>query len=177
MEPTPSLLPTFDQPMSEIRLLYLGKRLVVGVAIVRNFSEEAEGKLVQKRKLLILQRSATEDAYPFMYEIPGGHVEEEDNSLFATVRRETLEETGLIVKRITGEFEGFEYETKKGITVQLNFFVEVEPEGDAPPQVQINPEEHQAYAWVSLQDNLEAFPMTSSMTAVVNDALKLMQDI
>ncbi|KIJ51851.1 hypothetical protein M422DRAFT_43696 [Sphaerobolus stellatus SS14] len=163
MEPTPSLLPTFDQPMSEIRLLYLGKRLVVGVAI--------------KRKLLILQRSAIEDAYPFMYEIPGGHVEEEDNSLFATVRRETLEETGLIVKWITGEFEGFEYETKEGITVQLNFFVEVEPEGDAPPQVQINPEEHQAYAWVSLQDNLEAFPMTSSMTAVVNDALKLMQDI
>lgn len=51
-----------------------------------------------------------------MYEITGGHAGDGDDTIFATVARETYEGTGLIVRRITGELGGIEYEAREGLT-------------------------------------------------------------
>lgn len=123
------------------------------------------------KKLLLLQRAASEDAYPDVYEIPGGHAEDGDSTILDTVARETQEETGLIVKRIIGEFEGFEYDSGKGPTVQLNFVVEVEG-GDAP-NIKMNPAEHQAFTWVERGEDLQQYKITGSMRKVILDALKV----
>jgi 8-oxo-dGTP pyrophosphatase MutT (NUDIX family) len=104
-----------------------------------------------------------------MFEIPGGHAEDADETILSTVARECVEETGLVVKQIVDEFEGFEYESGKGLTVQLNFVVEVD--GQDAVIVKLNPEEHQAFAWVEKED-LEKFQLTDSMRKVVTDALK-----
>ncbi|KAG8913102.1 hypothetical protein FRC01_004735 [Tulasnella sp. 417] len=134
-----------------------GKRLVVGVAVFNASSQ-----------LLLLQRSANEDAYPLMYEIPGGHVEDDDESITHTIGRELKEETGLTLKRVVEEFEGFEYETSKGVTAQLNFMVELEED---ELNVTINPEEHQAIARVSEME-IDGYPMTDAMRVVVTSAFR-----
>ncbi|PPQ76197.1 hypothetical protein CVT26_009094 [Gymnopilus dilepis] len=154
----------FNGPLQDLQDRYPGKRLVVGVAIIRNALAE-EGS--PKKKLLILQRAETEDVYPLMYEIPGGGCEPEDSSLIATVIRETAEETGLKVHRITGIFPGFEYETSKSKAIQFNFMAEVETGTD----VQLNPCEHCAFAWIDVSDDLSGYPMTANMLQVVKDAL------
>ncbi|KIO32852.1 hypothetical protein M407DRAFT_96428 [Tulasnella calospora MUT 4182] len=139
------------------RLTLKDKRLVVGVAVFNTSS-----------RLLLLQRSASEDAYPLMFEIPGGHVEDDDESITQAIGRELKEETGLTLKRIAEEFEGFEYETSKGVTAQLNFVAELE-EDDL--NVTINPEEHRAIAWVS-EAEIDGYPMTDAMRVVVASAFR-----
>lgn len=132
------------------------------------FSFSTSDGFVPARKLLVLQRAASEDTFPNMFEIPGGHAEDIDDTILSTVVRETLEETGLVVKRIVDTFEGFEYQCRKGLTVQLNFLVEVEP-----GEVQMNPEEHQVFAWLHKGDDLEKYKLTGAMQKVVSDALDL----
>lgn len=132
------------------RLNLKGKRLVVGVAVFDTSS-----------RLLLLQRSASEDTYPLMYEIPGGHVESDDESIGHAVGRELKENTGLTLKRIVEE-------TSKGITAQLNFVVELE-EGDM--KVTMNPEEHQAFGWISEME-IDGYPMTDTIRVVVTNAFR-----
>ena len=70
---------------------------------------------------------------------------------------------------IQGEFDdGFEYTTRKGVSKQLNFLVNVSDN----PKVILNPGEHQAYAWIDAVDNLDDFPMTKEMKRTVTHALK-----
>ncbi|KAJ7149082.1 NUDIX hydrolase domain-like protein [Mycena crocata] len=142
---------------------------VVGVAI---FASAA-------RKLLIVQRAAKSKFFPNMYELPGGKYDDEDETLRRTVERETLEETGFVVKEIVREFEGFEYTTGSGseeeLYKQFNFVVEVEPreEGEGGlPSPKLSDREHQAYAWIGPGDSLESYPMSESMAKVVRNALE-----
>ena len=150
-----------------LALLYVlpwaDRRIVVGVAIFSSFPESP------RKKLLLLRRAASEDAFPNMFEIPGGHAEDVDETLLSTVVRETLEETGLVVKHIVDEFEGFEYHSGNGLTIQINFVVEVD-ENDALV-VKMNPEEHQAFAWVEKGEDLDKYQLTDNMRKVVMDAL------
>ncbi|KAH8109378.1 NUDIX hydrolase domain-like protein [Phellopilus nigrolimitatus] len=141
-----------------------GKRLIVGVAVV----SQPEGSV--SKKILLLKRITKEDEYPDMYELPGGHAENEDATILDDVARELREETGLDVTRVVSEFdEGFEYTTKKGISKQFNFLVEVAGKGE--PEVVMNPEEHQAYAWVANEEELENYPMSTEMINTVKHVL------
>ncbi|EGO02060.1 hypothetical protein SERLA73DRAFT_177778 [Serpula lacrymans var. lacrymans S7.3] len=158
----------YDIPVSELRFLHPGKRLVVGVAIFRLVAS-ASHMSSMKKELLLLQRASHEDTFPDMYEIPGGHVEDTDDTVLATVFRETFEETGLVVDRVVREFDGFEYPSRNGPTVQLNFIVEVHDGGN----VTLNPEEHQAFAWVEPGANLGLYALTGNMVKVVQDALEI----
>ena len=114
---------SFDVPLGDLRLQYLSKHLVVGVAIVSLAPNDSSGS---QRKLLLLQRAETEDVYPLMYELPGGNTEPDDTTLLNTVMREAEEETGLSVTKIWGTFPGFEYETSKSKAIQFNFLAGVE---------------------------------------------------
>lgn len=158
----------YNVALAELYKSYPGKRLVVGVAI---FSPT--------KRLLLLKTAASEDMFPDMYEIPGGHAEDGDKTILSTVVRETHEETGLTVCRILGDFEGFEYEAGKGPTVQLNFRVEVEggdqDKSDSIPVVTMRPDEHQASAWIDKGEDLEKYELTDAMHRVVLDALNFVE--
>lgn len=154
----------YNVPLSELQECHPDKRLVVGVAIFSTSQGNSED--TPTRRLLLLQRAATEDVYPLMYEIPGGGAEPEDKTILDTVVREVKEETGLTVTAIISDFEGFEYSTRRGMSVQFNFMVEVE----GGVEVRMNPEEHEAFAWVWKGESLDCYPMTEPMRKVVSDA-------
>lgn len=118
--------------------------LAVGVAVVQ------DGKVLMVRRV-------QSDHLGGNYELPGGGVEEGE-SIEEAVVRETLEETGLKVKRITGTFDGFDYTTpRKPKARQINVLVEVLP-GD----VTLAPSEHDAFTWV-YEHECEVIPMSSNM--------------
>ncbi|KAF8962843.1 NUDIX hydrolase domain-like protein [Flammula alnicola] len=165
---SPSVM-AFTMPLHGLRRIHRDKRLVAGVAIVASARENRDLK-----KLLIIRRSSTEDAYPDMYEIPGGGAEDEDESILMTAARETKEETGLMITRILDVFEGFEYETRTGKAVQFNFLVQVE--GGLDSEVKLNPSEHEAYDWIGVNTDLTDYPMTESMKLVVKSALKIIEN-
>ncbi|MCJ1312926.1 hypothetical protein MMC25_006602 [Agyrium rufum] len=122
-------------------------------------------------KILLVQRASTETGFPNKWEVPGGSAEVSDGSIFATVARETLEETGLHVTKIVREVgpEGagergrkFMIRTKR--CVKRTFEVRVREieslkrstgtdsttrsiqQSDVP--VILDPLEHQRYAWI-----------------------------
>ncbi|KDR78056.1 hypothetical protein GALMADRAFT_1299168 [Galerina marginata CBS 339.88] len=166
----------FDVPLSDLRVQHLGKRLVVGVAIIARVYLGQEKNSQEKwiNKLLLLHRAETEDVYPLMYELLGGGAEPEDATLLNTVVRETKEETGLSVIEIRGVFPGFEYETTKSKAIQFNFVVGVEARTGV--NIRLNPKEHCGFVWIDKKDDLSCYPMTESMKRVVSDALTVMAE-
>lgn len=161
----------FAVPLADLQAQHPFKRLVVGVAIVSQ---------AHPRKVLIVRRAAAESEFAGLYELPGGGSElDQDATLIDTVVRETEEETGLRVTTILGCFDGFEYETSKGKSVQFNFLVEADrstvPGGHDELGVKLNPEEHDAHAWVGVED-LEhvarKYALSGQMEVVVKEALK-----
>ena len=154
-----------------------GKLLVVGAAIVRpkeapagaaQLSETNQGQEGQPQ-ILLVQRASNEEAYPNQWELPGGHAElGTDQTILEAVVREVREETGLQVESIRKEFMGFEYETSKGHSKQLNFVVTVRWEPGL--EIKLNPEEHQAFRWVRTGE-WEMLEMTEAMRTTVSRAL------
>ncbi|KAE8165720.1 hypothetical protein BDV40DRAFT_297127 [Aspergillus tamarii] len=61
---------------------------VIGAAIFQHPTSE-------NRSLLLLQRASHETAFPNAWELPGGHVEQTDDTVAHAVAREVLEETSL----------------------------------------------------------------------------------
>jgi 8-oxo-dGTP pyrophosphatase MutT (NUDIX family) len=96
-------------------------------------------------RLLLVQRAA-HDSWPLCWEIPGGAVDVEDESLLHGVARELWEEAGLRARRV-GELvgDGTIFATTRGLRVcSYAFFVEVEDY-----DVKLDPNEHQAFLWVT----------------------------
>ncbi|KAJ7455375.1 NUDIX hydrolase domain-like protein [Mycena galericulata] len=164
----PETLKHRDIPLDQLRQLYPGKRITVGVAII------AESSVHPSWKLLLLQRSDDEETLPSMYELPGGNCEPEDGTIFDAVSREAREETGLVISEVLSEFEEFEYSTKRGAAKQLNFLVRVREMPEGPLVPTLHPEEHQTYVWLESESPsiLDSLPMTPGMNTVVNNALE-----
>ncbi|KAJ2656356.1 hypothetical protein IWW48_005078 [Coemansia sp. RSA 1200] len=148
-------------------------RIVIGAAIA--------GPTKDKPSVLVVQRSAHERSYPNEWEIPGGHVDPGE-LIVDTVVREVLEETSLVVTKVFNEFPGFSYwstkyesdesndvnDTARSIcTQQLNFCVEVRDIN----ALKLNPDEHQNYAWCTI-DTVDQFKMTAPMRKVVVNAIE-----
>ncbi len=94
--------------------------------------------------ILVLERVAS-DEYGGLEELPSGGVEPGE-TLGEALAREVREETGLSFGAAGPFLFGFSYPSRRGITVQLNFLVEVA--GDPP--VRVNPVEHESFRWLPL---------------------------
>lgn len=127
-------------------------------------------------RLLLLRRSATDVAFPGLWEIPGGSAGEDDPSILHSLAREVFEETNLRLARVVRQIGGgIEWtEEKKGADgtteirnwLKLSFEIEVAEIGSSTAfsghqdaegyleslPVEIDPEEHQGYAWVTEGD-------------------------
>ncbi|KAE8369794.1 NUDIX hydrolase domain-like protein [Aspergillus caelatus] len=134
------------------------KRWVIGAAIFQNPTSE-------NRSLLLLKRASHETAFPNAWELPGGHVEQTDETVAHAVAREVLEETSLTVSEIIGEIEPMTWESKTKSNFQLNYVVTVQP----GVTVQPNPDEHSDWLWVQ-EGQTDSLYMTVEMRKVVQNA-------
>jgi mutator protein MutT len=133
------------------------QKIVVGGAV---FNKEG--------KLLILQRTADEEAYPNIWELPGGSREPLE-ACDVTMVRELKEEAGIDVKPVE-VFSSFNYVVQKPDlirdTTQIGFIAELISDN----QVVIS-SEHQAFAWISEEDIVN-YRVTDQTRKVLRDAFK-----
>ncbi|KAF2662665.1 hypothetical protein K491DRAFT_686542 [Lophiostoma macrostomum CBS 122681] len=107
-------------------------------------------------RMLLVQRAKEEKAFPNLWEIPGGKVDDTDESILHGVARELKEEAGLDVTRVIrkiGEFGWEEYHTirkRQEVWRKLIFEVEVKE-----LNVVLDPEEHQHYVFATEEDVLQ----------------------
>ncbi|KAI0869196.1 NUDIX hydrolase domain-like protein [Hypoxylon argillaceum] len=96
-------------------------------------------------RLLVVQR-APHDSYPLRWEVPGGTIDAEDESLLHGLVRELWEETGLRARRVTGVVgEGYTFLTRRPACVcKFSFVIDVEAY-----DVKLDPNEHAAFLWVT----------------------------
>ncbi|GAW22778.1 hypothetical protein ANO14919_123210 [Xylariales sp. No.14919] len=96
-------------------------------------------------RLLLVQR-APHDSYPLRWEVPGGTIDAEDETLLHGVVRELREETGLHARHVTGLVgKGYTFLTRKPLCVcKYSFIVDVDAY-----DVRLDPNEHAAFLWVT----------------------------
>ena len=166
--------------------------LAVGAFIIsRNDNHVSQSS---NPRLLLVQRAATERGFPNLWEVPSGSTESSDPTIFHSLARETFEETGLMLTRVTHEIgNGIEFLTNAGSKkwMKLNFQIEVisengranaleNREGKPNPAdmtITLDPAEHQAYAWAT-EDDLQTnkYPITTSeQRALMMETLSIVQ--
>ncbi len=133
------------------------QKIVVGGAV---FNKEG--------KLLILQRAADEEAYPNLWELPGGSREPLENCQ-TTLVRELKEEAGIDVSPVE-VFSSFNYTVQKPDlirdTTQIGFIAKQVSDNDV-----VISSEHQAYAWIS-EDEEDKYGVTDETKKTIQAAFK-----
>jgi 8-oxo-dGTP pyrophosphatase MutT (NUDIX family) len=163
----------------------------------------ALGTLVfHQDRLLLVQRSATEHAFPNCWEFPGGKCDDEDETILHGAARELFEETGLRATKFIHQIgNGVEFSGRNPLMkwVKLSFEVEVERPGrnDTEPStgierelhnmnilesftIRLDPVEHQDCKWVTEEEILQCEAdgvklefMSSDQRQVILEAFRL----
>ena len=119
--------------------------------------------VLDKNKILLLQRSAKEKILPGLWELPSGKRENLESSVRA-IKREVREETKLKVE-VVGLIDIFEYVIKKPDiikdTTQINYLVKIK----GSRKVKIS-KEHQSFVWVKKKD-LFKYKITKEIKKVI----------
>ncbi|KAH8901740.1 hypothetical protein GQ53DRAFT_800992 [Thozetella sp. PMI_491] len=106
----------------------------------------------QRDRLLLLQRAA-HDWRPLTWEIPGGSVDTQDQSVLHGMAREVWEEAGLLVTRVVrlvGAGQTFTFNRDGGPRViKYTFEVEVDGGAEDVPKVATDPDEHESHIWIT----------------------------
>lgn len=103
--------------------------------------------------LLIVRRASHEDQYPDYWELPGGKAESGETPEQAVIR-EILEETGLSVRAIEGEYFRFSYRD----VLECHYRVSV-----TRHDVELNPDEHSEFKWIKDVHDLDGILMTQEL--------------
>jgi 8-oxo-dGTP diphosphatase len=96
--------------------------------------------------ILVLKRVAS-DEYGGLEELPSGGIEPGE-TLHEALAREVWEETGLTVKTAGPFLFDFTYPSRRGVTTQLNFLIDVV--GDL--SVRVDPAEHESFRWLPVTE-------------------------
>ena len=100
-------------------------------------------------KILLLQ--TTQERGAFWQPVTGWV--EAGESLEQAALRELAEETGIVVDSVSPIGDAFEFEKIKKRFRESAFFCQME--GEARREVKLDPREHQAYEWFSVEEALE----------------------
>lgn len=110
-------------------------------------------------RVLLLQRAAS-DSNPNRWEPPGGGCDDEDETILHGAARELWEEAGLQASRIDGPIGDHCFTSRSGKRIcQFNFVVPAVVGSRAPPDVKLDPKEHQQFIWAT---NDEIIAMNSN---------------
>ena len=123
--------------------------------------------IVNKNKILIIQRVADEDILPNLWEFPSGKKEPMEN-IEDTARREAKEETGLdikIDKPISVFNFGWEKENEIRDATEIVFLGQIEGKNE----VKLS-SEHQNFAWVT-QNEIDNYNMSPETKDAIKKAL------
>lgn len=130
------------------------------------------GIVFYKGKVLIIQRSDKDDAYPGLWELPSGKREFLEKSR-ETLKREVKEETGINVKP-TMPVSVFEFKVEKKNEIrdatQISFLVK--PIGK--PTIKLS-HEHQDYAWVT-ESELDRYKLSDETKKAILKVFKLLSE-
>ncbi|KAI4643496.1 hypothetical protein J4E93_006506 [Alternaria ventricosa] len=99
-------------------------------------------------KLLIVQRAAEERAFPDVWEVPGGKVDDTDHTILHAAARELKEEAGLETTRILKKVTHFTFVDRTTTWLKLVFEMEVKN----ADTVVLDPVEHQKYLYASEEE-------------------------
>ncbi|KAF2437814.1 hypothetical protein P171DRAFT_372623 [Karstenula rhodostoma CBS 690.94] len=116
-----------------------------------DFSAVCTGIVVfnEKGELLLVKRASLETAFPDFWEIPGGKVDEPDESLLHAAVRELKEETGLDAARIVRQTTHMTFDiprTQGRIESWMKLIFEVEVK---QLDIVLDPKEHDAYLFAT----------------------------
>lgn len=138
-----------------------GKRIVTCVVV--------GAVIIDRHKVLLLQRNADESAYPNLWELPSGKKNPLEKIADALIR-EVKEETGLTVTKGL-PFYAFDYQIEKTLeirdSVQINYLTSVVD----PCMVAIS-NEHQDFAWASRED-MPKYGVTDLTKTTIEKAFRL----
>ncbi len=100
-------------------------------------------------KVFLPKRADTKKFLPGVYELPGGHIDYSED-IVAGLKREIKEEFGMEVK-VGDPFAAFTYtnDIKNSHSIEVIYFAKFV---DPIESIQINPEDHSLYEWVSEND-------------------------
>ncbi|MFH0892108.1 MAG: NUDIX hydrolase [Candidatus Falkowbacteria bacterium] len=102
----------------------------------------------EEKKVLIIRRSAANDYLPGLWDIPGGTLEDGEDPA-AGAAREAKEESGIDTGNLNLFFHKSNVDQKKN----KQFFTFVFLAQSSGGEIKLNPEEHDDYAWISLEDS------------------------
>ncbi|KAJ4360403.1 uncharacterized protein N0V89_000965 [Didymosphaeria variabile] len=103
----------------------------------------------EKGELLLVKRASSESAFPDFWEIPGGKVDEPDESLLHAAVRELKEETGLVAARIVRQTTHMTFEiprTQGRIERWMKLVFEMEVK---QLDIDLDPKEHDDYLFAT----------------------------
>ncbi|KAF2748631.1 hypothetical protein M011DRAFT_400032 [Sporormia fimetaria CBS 119925] len=118
----------------------------------------------EQGRLLLVRRAEDEKAFPSLWEIPGGKVDDTDETILHALVREVQEETELKVTRVVrkaAEFGWEDYSKRRQrheVWWKLIFEVEVEQ----GVSVKLDPIEHQDYVFAT-EEEIRADQMTDGV--------------
>lgn len=146
-------------------------RIVVGAIIFQPSTTTGN-------RLLLLKRAAHDPAFPNMFAIPGGHVEDTDLSIFRGLKREVFEETTMSIQAVIDQVDPLAWVTlrrtqgtenvseSKYTSLQMSFVCNVEG-----VTFQVDPEEHSMGVWADREEAAK-LEMSEGMRGVVDSAFK-----
>ncbi|USP77405.1 cutinase transcription factor 1 alpha [Curvularia clavata] len=127
-------------------------------------------------KLLLVQRAADEIAFADFWEIPGGKVDDTDETILHAAARELKEEAGLEATRVVRKVAQFTFESEKAGRPKitwLKFIFEVQV--DNADTIVLDPVEHQHYVFASEEEvvNEQVGEVKLKYVSPENKAVKL----
>jgi len=155
----PALAATYDVTVIDLLRAHGCIELVVTSAVIHqpSLSSSSSSPSPSPPRLLLIQRAA-HDAYPNVWETPGGSADPLPGvRVVAEAARELWEETGLRATAATALVDSHTWMIDGDaarVCLKLAFLFEVEQGGDADGElgVVLNPDEHQSFVWVTEEE-------------------------
>ncbi|KAH9868896.1 hypothetical protein J1614_007971 [Plenodomus biglobosus] len=127
-------------------------------------------------KLLLVQRAKNEHAFPDAWEIPGGKVDDTDDTILHAAARELKEEAGVVATRVVRKVTQFTFDDKppgrpNKLWLKLIFEMEVEDLST----ITLDPVEHQAFLFATKEEVIaeQAGGVKLAYVSEVNKTVKL----
>lgn len=101
------------------------------------------------KKVFLPKRAATKKLFPGVFELPGGHIDWNED-IVEGLKREILEEHSMRIK-VGDPFASFTYfnEVQGSHSVEIIYFATFE---DLIENIKINPEDHTEFKWISQEE-------------------------